>query len=48
MAANGSDHLGDASAPRQTVQYGDQRVERGRGGDTHQVAGDGQPRLTTR
>ena len=32
---------------RQAVQYGDQRVERGPGGETHQVAADGAPRLTT-
>jgi catalase len=32
---------------RQTVQYGDQRVERGPGGETHQIAADGAPRLTT-
>jgi catalase len=32
---------------RQAAQYGDERVERGRGGETHQVAGDGRPRLTT-
>jgi catalase len=31
---------------RQEVQYGDQRVERGRGGETHQVSGGGS-RLTT-
>ncbi|HYX62395.1 MAG TPA: catalase, partial [Streptosporangiaceae bacterium] len=32
---------------RQPVQYGDQRVERGQGGETHQVAADGAPQLTT-
>ena len=32
---------------RQQVEYGDQKVERGDGGETHQVAGDGAPRLTT-
>jgi catalase len=32
---------------RQAAQYGDERVERGHGGETHQVAGDGRPRLTT-
>ena len=32
---------------RQAVRYGDQRVERGPGGETHQVADDGAPRLTT-
>jgi catalase len=32
---------------RQAVEYGDQRVERGPGGETHQVAGSGTPRLTT-
>ncbi|HEY7134608.1 MAG TPA: catalase [Acidimicrobiia bacterium] len=32
---------------RTTVEYGDVSVERGRGGETHQVAGDGRPPLTT-
>jgi catalase len=32
---------------RQSVEYGDQRVERGHGGETHQVTGAGAPRLTT-
>jgi catalase len=32
---------------RQAVEYGDQQVERGPGGETHQVAADGAPRLTT-
>src|ERR1700760_483694 len=32
---------------RQPVEYGDQRVERGQGGETHQVAAEGAPRLTT-
>ena len=32
---------------RQPVQYGDQRVERGQGGETHQAAAEGAPRLTT-
>jgi catalase len=32
---------------RQAVEYGDQRVERGNGGETHQIAADGTPRLTT-
>ncbi|HET9969521.1 MAG TPA: catalase [Streptosporangiaceae bacterium] len=31
----------------QAAEYGDQRIERGSGGETHQVAGDGAPRLTT-
>jgi len=31
---------------RQRVEYGGQRVERGRGGEIHQVAGEGAPRLT--
>src|SRR5690348_6940642 len=31
----------------QAAEYGDQRIERGGGGETHQVAGDGAPRLTT-
>jgi catalase len=33
---------------RQSVEYGVEAVERGRGGETHQVAGDGRPPLTTR
>jgi catalase len=32
---------------RKKVTYGDESVERGAGGDTHQVAGDGRPQLTT-
>ena len=32
---------------RQVVQYGDQQVERGHGGETHRVAAGGGPRLTT-
>jgi catalase len=32
---------------RETVQYGDQRMERGRGGETHQIAAEGATRLTT-
>ena len=36
----------DAS-DRQTVHYGDECAERGYGGETHQVAGDGTARLTT-
>jgi len=32
---------------RKSVAYGDVTVERGSGGDTHQVAGDGRPPLTT-
>jgi catalase len=32
---------------RPEVEYGDQRVERGQGGETHQVAADGGQRLTT-
>jgi len=31
----------------QAAEYGDQRIERGGGGETHQVTGDGAPRLTT-
>jgi catalase len=27
--------------------YGDERVQRGHGGETHQQAGDGRPSLTT-
>src|ERR1700750_131444 len=32
---------------RKSVTYGEETVERGAGGDTHQVAGDGRPQLTT-
>ena len=32
---------------RQPVEYGDQRAERGQGGETHQVAAGGASRLTT-
>jgi catalase len=32
---------------RQAVEYGDQRVERGQGGETHQTAVDGGQKLTT-
>jgi catalase/putative intracellular protease/amidase len=32
---------------RTVVQYGDQRVERGHGGETHQIAAGSGPRLTT-
>ena len=32
---------------RQTVQYGNEQVGRGQGGESHQFADDGRPRLTT-
>jgi catalase len=32
---------------RETVAYGDEQIERGHGGETHQVAGGGRPVLTT-
>ena len=32
---------------RQATEYGDQRVERGPGGETHQAAAEGAPRMTT-
>jgi len=32
---------------RKAVQYGDQRVERGHGGETHQIATGSSPRPTT-
>ena len=38
---------GNDEGRREAVQYGDQRFERGQGGETHQVAADGAPRLTT-
>jgi len=31
---------------RPAVEHGDQRVERGHGGETHQMATDGAPRLS--
>jgi catalase len=34
-------------AARVTVEYGEEKVQRGKGGDTHQAAGDGRPQLTT-
>jgi catalase len=37
----------DADPGRQPAQHGDQRVERGQGGESHQVAAEGAPRLTT-
>jgi catalase len=39
--ANNSDNA------RESVEYGKERVERGSGGETHQVAGKGRPSLTT-
>jgi catalase len=36
-----------ADGDRKAVRYGGQEVIRGRGGETHQTAGDGTPRLTT-
>jgi len=36
-----------AGTDRQAVEYGDQRIERGHGGETHQVASGETPRLTT-
>jgi catalase len=38
---------GDARENMTEVSYGDERVRRGNGGETHQVAGDGRPALTT-
>ena len=37
----------ETSSGHQRTEYGDQRVERGHGGETHQVAAEGAPRLTT-
>src|SRR5689334_10738760 len=45
--ANDGRSNGSGTDTRDEVELGDQRVERGRGGETHQVAGDGRPRLTT-
>jgi catalase len=36
-----------ANSGKRTVRYGDQQVSRAGGGETHQVAGDGRPPLTT-
>jgi catalase len=36
-----------ANGRKHTVRYGDQQVSRAGGGETHQVAADGGPRLTT-
>ena len=33
----------EAGADRRPVEYGDQRVERGQGGETHQVASGDTP-----
>ena len=38
---------GDDEGCRQAVRYGDQQVERGHGSETHQIAAEGGPRLTT-
>lgn len=32
---------------REKVTYGEQELDRGTGGETHQVSGDGRPPLTT-
>jgi catalase len=37
----------DRESDRRAVHYGDERVLRGHGGETHQVAGDGRDPLTT-
>ena len=37
----------NSDGARKAVEYAGQRVERGAGGETHQVAGDGRPSLTT-
>src|SRR6185312_291911 len=37
----------EAGTDRQPVEYGDQRVERGQDGETHQIAEDGVETLTT-
>src|SRR3954451_8934703 len=49
MATDGSGNgaARDTQEARESVEYGDQQVERGHGGETHQVAGDGRPSLTT-
>src|SRR4051794_34510799 len=49
MATDGSGNgaARDTRDLRETVEYGDQRVERGGGGETHQLPGDARPSLTT-
>ena len=37
----------DDASKMEEVSYGDQQVQRGHGGETHQVAGDDRPSLTT-
>ncbi len=37
----------ETSSDHQRTEYGDQRIERGAGGEIHQVAAGGAPRLTT-
>jgi catalase len=37
----------DVHDERTEVSYGEERVQRGEGGETHQVAGEGRPSLTT-
>src|SRR4029079_7436311 len=37
-----------SNVDRPTFQYGDEEVERGSGGETHQVVEEGHDRLTTR
>ena len=37
----------DYDNAREPVRYGDEQVERGSGGETHQLAGGGRPSLTT-
>ncbi len=39
--------MADDAVGGETVRYGDQVVDRGSGGETHQRAGDGRPSLTT-
>src|SRR6201995_1824886 len=41
------EHRKEAGTDRQPVESGDQRIERGQGGETHQVASGDAPRLTT-
>ena len=37
----------ETSSDHQTTEYGDQRIERGVGGEIHQVVAGNAPRLTT-
>jgi catalase len=46
-AETGTSMTGASGSERDSVRYDGVQVERGHGGETHQVAGDGRPSLTT-